>query len=323
MYLLEFAGEDDPFAAAEATAAATDVRVLAPGIGVAAAVDETRVEGLAFTRRVSEVVARTEDGLDTLCQHLASVPLDRQGTVAVRARNVRGSAAVDTQVAERRLGQVLVDRGFAVDLSDPDHTLIALFAGDLGTLGWAVETSTRDYGDRAPTDRPFFQPGSMDPLLARAVLNLAHVGHGDRVLDPMCGTGGLLIEAGLLGARPVGIDAQAKMVRGAEQNVAAALDEPPLLVQGDSTTLPLADDSIDAVIFDAPYGRQSKIAGHDLADLVRGALEEARRVADRAVVVADRGYDDPARAAGWTVTNRFARPVHRSLTRYVHVLDPV
>jgi len=52
---------------------------------------------------------------------------------------------------------------------------------------------------------------------------------------------------------------------------------------GGETPAAVADAAADAVVFDAPYGRQSKIAGHELADLVGGALVEAARVALRLV----------------------------------------
>ena len=39
-----------------------------------------------------------------------------------------------------------------------------------------------------------------------------------------------------------------------------------------------------------------------------------------AVVVGDRAYNEAAEAAGWTVDAHIERPVHRSLTRHVHVL---
>ena len=320
MYVLEFAGEDDPFAAAEASAAATGVSIRAPGVGLADAVALDRAAGLAYTHRVSDLLAETEGTVERAAAALESVPVDRRGSVAVRARDVRGTAGVDTQNAERRLGGVLVDRGFTVDLTDPEHALVALFAGDRAILGWAVASPRRDFG-ATPTDRPFFQPGSMDPMLARAVCNLARVEPGDLVLDPMCGTGGLLIEAGRLGARPVGLDAQSKMVTGARENLRAALDTAPLVARGDATRLPFPTGSVDAVVFDAPYGRQSKIETHGLETLVRGALTEAARVSSRAVVVADRPYETLARAAGWTVAARYDRRVHRSLTRYVHVLE--
>ncbi|WP_336001552.1 THUMP domain-containing protein [Halorientalis halophila] len=330
MYLLELAGEDDAFAAREAASVATGVDRIAPGLATARGVDE-RVRGLAYTHRASEYLGRTDPDVESASALLAAASTERTGTVAVRARDVRGLAGVDTQRVERELGAALVDRGFAVDLDDPDHELRAMFSEGVCALGWLAVESVRDFGDRRPTDRPFFQPGSMDPLLARALANLAGAGPEATILDPMCGTGGGLIEAGLLGADVLGVDAQRKMVRGAAENLAHFLvpDRSPPgfpepgdwhVMRGDATALALPDDAVDGVVFDAPYGRQSKIANRPLAALVAGALAEARRVAPRAVVVADRSWADEAREAGWRVTDRFERRVHRSLTRHVLVL---
>jgi tRNA (guanine10-N2)-dimethyltransferase len=320
VFVLELGGDHDRFAAAEARAAAPDAAVVAPGLATASSLDAARFRGLAYAHRAGEHVATTDAAIDAATDALRDAPIDREGTVAVRARNVRNTTDVDTQRAERELGGVLTDRGFAVDLDDPDHELRALFSGDSCFLGWLTVESVRDYGDRKPTDRPFFQPGSMDPLLARAACNLARVEAGDRVLDPMCGTGGVLIEAGLLGARPVGTDAQRKMVRGSRENLAAFCEDFDV-ARADATRLPLCDDSVDAAVFDAPYGRQSKIETHDLSDLVGGALAEVRRVADRCVLIADRDWQAEAEAAGWTVQSGFERRVHRSLVRHVLVLD--
>jgi tRNA (guanine10-N2)-dimethyltransferase len=395
VYVLELGGEDEAFAAAEARAAATDVRVAGHGVALAADIDPARVRSLAYTHRAGEFVDEVAGTVEAATVAAREMALDREGSVAVRARDVRGATGVDTQAAEREVGAALVDRGFSVDLDDPDHEFRVLFvgaaprvrksqsdfrspsepnagsedaaesasgervpdrsagtgrrtvagenrehggprAGDRCFLAWLTVESVRDYGDRKPTDRPFFQPGSMDPLLARAVCNLARVDPGDRVLDPMCGTGGVLIEAGLLGARPLGTDAQSKMVRGARQNLAHFLDNFDV-ARADATSLPLRGDSVDAdeprspgqqvkpvdaAVFDAPYGRQSKIETHDLADLVGGALADVRRVTDgRCVLVADRDWRDEAEDAGWTVADRFERRVHRSLTRYVLVLE--
>ncbi|USZ67118.1 methyltransferase domain-containing protein [Halorussus salilacus] len=326
MYALELGGEDDRFAAAEAASAATGVEVVAPGLATAGAITD-RVRNLAYTRRASELVGRTDASVESARVLLDAADLDREGTVAVRARTVRDTAGTDTQRAERALGQVLVDRGFPVDLDDPDHELRAIFSNDTCALGWLEAESVRDYGSRKPTDRPFFQPGGMDPLLARALVNLAGARPGATLLDPMCGTGGVLIEAGLVGATVYGADAQRKMARGAAENLAEYLDDDDratgewATLQGDATHLPFPEDSVDAVVFDAPYGRQSKIANLELDDLVSGALAEARRVADRCVVVGDRSWAREASAVGWAVEAEFERRVHRSLDRYVVVLD--
>ena len=367
VYWLELAGETDAFAAREAATAATGVELLAPGIASAGSVglggaggagdasrgnDRAAVRRLGYTRAAHEAVARTDADLDAAVAALDAAPLDRSGTVAVRARNVRNTTAVSTADAERALGGVLVDRGFDVDLDDPDHVLRALFAAgeraahdavpgadgedaSVCALGWVAAEAARDFAPK-PTDRPFFQPGSMAPADARAYANLAGAAPRRTLLDPMCGTGGLPLEAGLVGADVVACDAQRKMVRGTRENlreyVGGTSDGPESprsdgrapdwhVARGDATALPLRDDAVDGVAFDAPYGRQSKIATHELADLVSGALAEAARVAPRAVVVADRDWRGPARAAGWAVDAAFERRVHRSLTRHVLVLD--
>ena len=352
VYWLELAGEEDAFAAREAAVAATGVELLAPGIARAGSVGGTGVSSgaggpvrrLAYTRAAHEAIARTGAEVDAAAAALDAAPLDRSGTVAVRARNVRNTADVSTSAAERELGGRLVDRGFDVDLDDPDHVLRALFAagerddhdavpGADGedaaacALGWVAVEAARDFAPK-PTERPFFQPGSMAPADARAYVNLAGAAPGRAIFDPMCGTGGLPLEAGIVGGDAVACDAQAKMVRGTRENLreyvgeAADGDGPDWHVaRGDATALPLRDDAVDGVVFDAPYGRQSKIARHELADLVGGALAEAARVAPRAVTVADRDWRREARAAGWAVDAAFERRVHRSLTRHVLVLD--
>jgi len=358
VYWLELAGEEDAFAAREAAVAAAGVELLAPGIARAGSVGGgggsvadrvSPVRRLAYTRAAHDAIGRTDADLAAAAAALDAAPLDRTGTVAVRARNVRNTTGVSTSAAERELGGVLVDRGFDVDLDDPDHVLRALFAagarddheavpgadGDdasVCALGWVAVEAARDFAPK-PTDRPFFQPGSMAPADARAYANLAGAAPGRTVLDPMCGTGGLPLEAGIVGSDAIACDAQAKMVRGTRENLREYVDgrvdrpEGPdsgptwHVARGDATDLPLRDDAVDGVAFDAPYGRQSKIARHELADLVGGALAEAARVAPRAVVVADRDWRREARAAGWAVDAAFERPVHRSLTRYVLVLD--
>ena len=322
MYLLEFAGDDDPFALREAESRGSAVEALAPGLATARGV--RRPATLAYTRRVCRLVGTCEPTVEDAVALLSAAAIDRTGSAAVRARNVRGLSGVDTRVAERRLGDVLVDRGFDVDLENPDHVLVALFS-ETAALGWLKAEADRGFGARRPTEKPFFQPGSMAPADARALANVAGAGPGARILDPMCGTGGVLVEAGLVGSDVVGVDAQAKMVAGTRENLAHyfethCLEDGFAVARGDATRLPFADGAFDGVVFDAPYGRQSKVENDSLSVLVGDALTEARRVAARAVVVGDRPYDDAAEAAGWTVDAHIERPVHRSLTRHVHVL---
>ncbi len=162
----------------------------------------------------------------------------------------------------------------------------------------------------------------MHPLLARACVVLAGTRPGGRLLDPMCGTGGTLIEAGLIGASVLGIDADRRMVAGTRENLGDAVgDWQGAVVCGDAARLPLAADSVDGFVVDVPYGRQSAIAATDAVSLVASSLAELRRVAPRGVIVGDRSWAETARRAGWSVTAVARRRVHGSLVRHLHLLE--
>jgi len=124
------AGDEDAFAACEARSAASAVDVVAGGVATARGIDPDGVRRLAYTHAASELIATTDADIEAAAAALNAAGIDREGSVAVRARDVRSQTGVSTQAAERRLGGVLVDRGFEVDLDDPDHELRVLFAGD-------------------------------------------------------------------------------------------------------------------------------------------------------------------------------------------------
>lgn len=323
MYYLELAGEDDRLAIAEAGLACTNLELLAPGVARASLVDLTLADRLAQTHTVLDGVARTSGDIEALATAVQRAMIDRTGSVAVRATAVRGEAQIDEPSIERHIGEVLVGRGLSVDLDSPDHVLRILAIGGAEIewiAGWIVAKPPRNYGIRRPPQRPFKQPGTMRPQLARTLVNLSGVEAGEVLLDPMCGAGAILTEAALVGAQPVGVDLQSKMVTGARANVAAfAGDRPvPLLVRGSAAALPIS--RADAAVFDAPYGRQSPIGFDSAPKLVRATLAELHQLVDTCVAVFDRPIDEHAEAAGWEIAERLDRRVHRSLTRHITVL---
>lgn len=321
MYILELATQDDEFPLCEAQSTCSDVELLAPGLATATAIEN--ISQLAYTRRACSLIGITDSTVEDTASLLEGRSFDRTGSIAVRARNIRGIGAVDTQLVERKLGDILVKAGFSVDLENPDFTLCAFFSTK-AVLGWLVAEGSRDFAERKPTDKPFFQPGSMDPREARAIVNIGGAGPEKFILDPMCGTGGLIIEAGLVGASVIGVDAQEKMTHGALKNLKTYLDPRYDIIQADATQLPLCDskavDTFDGIVFDAPYGRQSSITGTSFETVILDVLNECYRLAPRTVIVTDRDCETLIDATQWEIESVFQRPVHRSLTRYVHIL---
>ncbi|MCI4358153.1 MAG: RsmD family RNA methyltransferase [Thermoplasmata archaeon] len=184
--------------------------------------------------------------------------------------------------------------------------------------------------DRRELDRrrmprlPFQRPVSLPPKLARAASNLASIRAGDRVVDPFVGTGALLLEAALLGARVSGVDRDAEMVRGTLQNLARFGVEAERLVadDGESASQRFEPGSVKAILTDPPYGRASGSAGEEPERLVRRVLSSwsDRVVPGGRIVVITPGGPDPLDAP-WLRTVSVADRVHRSLTREFRVYE--
>jgi tRNA (guanine10-N2)-dimethyltransferase len=83
---------------------------------------------------------------------------------------------------------------------------------------------------------------------------------GETLLDPFCGTGGVLIEAGLMGIVPIGSDLREDMVKGCEVSLAKFGLEARLF-PADVRKLKEHVARVDAIATDPPYGRSTTMGG--------------------------------------------------------------
>ncbi len=184
----------------------------------------------------------------------------------------------DSQHLIDRVGQVLGKTGH-VDLKNPDVTLRIIMGKRLHVGLLRHEIDRKSFEARKPKDRPFSHPISLHPRYARVLVNLAHVHAGDRLLDPFCGTGGILIEGGLVGAEIMGSDIDARMIEGCEMNLKHFLGK-----GGEFQLLKLdvADiekfGKVDAIVTDPPYGRSASTAKEDVEELYIRAFESFVKV---------------------------------------------
>jgi 23S rRNA G2445 N2-methylase RlmL len=127
--------------------------------------------------------------------------------------------------------------------------------------------------------RPYKQhhvPGSLKPPVAAALLSLAKVNPGTRVLDPCCGGGTVLIEAALSEALAVGGDSDVMALAAAAANARAAAVSIPIQVW-DAQALPAADASMDHIVCNLPWGREVSV-DVALESLYRRICKELCRV---------------------------------------------
>ena len=100
----------------------------------------------------------------------------------------------------------------------------------------------------------------MEPELAFLMANWARVTPASRVLDPTCGSCGLLISAAALGATHlVGVDQNASVFENAPLDFDRLALPRPTLVQGDvfagDGTPALSNATYDAILSDPPYNQ--------------------------------------------------------------------
>ncbi len=284
---------------------------------------------LGMTRHIYEILGMSDEAdMERLLRDTDLDGVMRIGdTFAVRARKSRDTE-LQTRIPEieRIAGAIIKERGYNVDLTAPRHIFVILFVAHkcfLALLRHTIDKSQFEH--RRPHMRPFFAPGVIMPKFARVLVNLSEVKPGELLLDPFCGTGGILIEAGMVGAVPVGMDIQKKMVRGANQNI----DFYRLnahFVLADATRLPLKDNCMDAVVSDLPYGRSSLVAGgtnaEDLFEESLGAIFGVLKRGRKAVIVFNSSVlYHSLRDCGFIITQRHEYRVHKSLNRYIAVLS--
>ncbi|MCC6612744.1 MAG: methyltransferase domain-containing protein [Anaerolineae bacterium] len=119
-------------------------------------------------------------------------------------------------------------------------------------------------------------PGSLKPTVAAAMLRLAGIPPGATVLDPFCGAGTIPIEAAAVGNAALGGDINREGLAAAHENARLA-GLPVGFAQWDAARLPLASESVAAVIANLPWGRQIMIDA-DLRALYEDAFAEMQRV---------------------------------------------
>jgi tRNA (guanine10-N2)-dimethyltransferase len=235
------------------------------------------------------------------------------------------SLALDTQRLQGELGHAIRGRtDSSVDLRKPDIWIRGIIT-DGGFFSFTREFATdrTAFEKRRPKTRPYFHPGVLEPKLGRAFVNLSRVRAGDTFLDPFCGTGGFLIEAGLMGCQPIGVDLDRRMIKGAGQNLRHYGIEAGL-VHGDARRIPF--DRADGIATDPPYGRGTSTMGSDVRQILLDFLLEASGLLAKGgfVCTAAPVELDPcalAKRAGLEVREEHRMRVHKSLTRSIVVAE--
>lgn len=241
------------------------------------------------------------------------------GSFHVRKKDYSGSS----ELSEAEIGQK-IRGGRKINFGNPDFIVRAVrtdhwYAGILEFQKDNAGINRR----RAPL-RPFFSPVTIHPGYARFLVNLSRTVPGDTVLDPFCGTGGILLEAGIMHRKILGSDASLSMVKGARLNL-KYFGIQAKIMHCDFTDL-YPGDPADSIVTDLPYGKNSELSNYDLESIYSLVFPKfhtlVRDGSHIAIVLSDPEllrYAD----SYFTVVSSTAFRQHRSLTRYFVCLRKV
>jgi tRNA (guanine10-N2)-dimethyltransferase len=284
---------------------------------------------LAMCRKICSHLCTSEATKEEILEAVASTDLldllPHPKSFAVKVKRVKRSTPhLDTMELAKELARMIAEEiDFKVDLQRPDIELLCALSGGKCSVGITkTEIDRSAFRERRPSKRPAFHPSTLPPTLARVLVNLARTPRGGTFLDPFCGVGGILLEAGLIGARVTGIDIEPEMVEGTRKNLEAYGIRDFQLMVGDARKLPAL--SVDAIATDPPYGRQATTGGFELEKLYRETLPSVTDALKR------KGYlcitsplelelEEMAGGAGLRIVERHEQRVHKSLTRKIYV----
>ncbi len=169
-------------------------------------------------------------------------------------KSFRLSAAGSDSAVFVRLTEVLSQETGLPHVPDEGELLVRVRRAQTGA-GWEVLLRLTP---RPLSSRPWRVcnlAGGLNAALAAVMLRLADVREGERVFNPMCGSGTLLIEQGLVSpARLVGCDLNPAALACSLQNAQAAGLTSVELFEADATATGLESESVDVIVTDPPWG---------------------------------------------------------------------
>lgn len=194
---------------------------------------------------------------------------------------------------------------------------------------WTDETEvykyrSPQYPGREPKDKPGFHPSMLKPKWARLLINLARLKRGNKILDPFCGTGSVLIEAHYLDLKPTGIDLDNRAIEKSVMNLDHYGIMNAKVSVGDATLLDhtFKVESFHGIVTDLPYGRSSTTGGDELKPLYYNFLKSARKVLKKGhyLVYMKPHYVNNKIPAGYEKVGQGDLYAHRGLSRRAVIL---
>jgi tRNA (guanine10-N2)-dimethyltransferase len=254
-------------------------------------------------------------------------PNTRFGVKITRIK--REPIKLDVDDLQSKVGSVIwksMNGTVDVALESPDLLFLGVIHGNQFYFGPHLASRSRKaFSARRSPLRPFFVPSAIHPKIARVLVNLSRARPGSYVVDPFCGTGGLLLEAAEIGCIPVAFDIDSTMISGSIQNF-SHYRIPFNGGLSDARAPVIRHANVEAIATDPPYGRSSSTKGAAVKELIRASLSSLSTIlkpgGHLSLALPKEHFDeDMIPDNSFIIKEMHTMRIHRSLYRHIVVLE--
>jgi tRNA (guanine10-N2)-dimethyltransferase len=272
---------------------------------------------LSFTYYIDKFLFSCAPTIDDIKTKVIKNKIEKPGSIAVKYKN--RSDNINSQPIVRALAKIYTqDRRVA--LKNPDVEIRGLITDSKLYVGLKItEIDRRQFENRKVQNRPFFSPISLHPKIARVLVNLSSIKNNETLLDPFCGTGGILIEAGLMGVKVIGSDIEEKMIKGCKKTLDYYKIKNYKLYCSDIGDINKHIGEVDAVVTDLPYGKSTTTKGEEMLKLYKRAFKNISNLLKedgKAVIGLSNNDFIPIGEEYFSLVEKHDFRAHRSLTRH-------
>ncbi|RJQ17247.1 hypothetical protein C4573_04310 [Candidatus Woesearchaeota archaeon] len=268
-----------------------------------------KISRLAYTKSCHEVLFAVHQ--KNILKKIKTFNFPYEQSFAVQKIVLTNPETLNTEVLANAVYHNLKNKTKpVVDLKNPKTKFVFIFADKKTFCTKELWENTEDFEKRKAHLRPEPHPSSLHPKLARCMVNLAD---SDEITDPFCGTGGILIEAGLMHLKMKGYDLDGIMVSRARINL-DSFSLSGTVERKDALAIPKQK----AIVTDMPYGRNTKVENAE-----RLLLSFLQRTKAKKIIIGIPDfipYRKIIKKAGKNIKKVFPIYLHKSLTKLVVVL---
>ncbi|MCF7865977.1 RsmD family RNA methyltransferase [Candidatus Woesearchaeota archaeon] len=284
-------------------------------------VPNRNLERLAYTKKISKIILESKEPQELSKKIITTKIKEFQGTkkntfkiniINMDHKNIK-FAEIGDFVKNLKLYKKFSD----VNLNNPEIEINILKLNKKYYLTQTIWENKENFEKRKSHNRPAPHPTSMNPKLARAIVNMS--GAKKEILDPFCGAGGILIEAKMIGLKTKGLDIDHEMIIRAKMNLKNVEGSPTELKKMDALTY---NQKIEAIVTDVPYGKSS-ILKQKLSDLVEEFLIKYQKLTKTIILThpSTINVKKLLKQTKWTIKEQHNIFIHKSLTRTITKLE--